>query len=47
MISEHWIMLGVAVAGFFYVSGIVLAVDAQPVWFKFGVGVAGLMAPIQ
>jgi hypothetical protein len=21
--------------------------DAQPVWFKFGVGVARLMAPIQ
>ena len=28
MISEDWIILGVAVAGFFYVSGIVLAVDA-------------------
>jgi len=28
MMSEHWIILGVAVAGFFYVSGIVLAVDA-------------------
>ncbi len=26
--SEHWIILGIAVAGFFYVSGIVLAVDA-------------------
>ncbi len=26
--NEHWIILGVAVAGFFYVSGIVLAVDA-------------------
>ena len=26
--SEHWILIGVAVAGFFYVSGIVLAVDA-------------------
>jgi cardiolipin synthase len=26
--SEDWIILGVAVAGFFYVSGIVLAVDA-------------------
>ena len=28
MISEDWIIVGVAVAGFFYVSGIVLAVDA-------------------
>ncbi|TFH46420.1 MAG: hypothetical protein E4H01_10015, partial [Lysobacterales bacterium] len=28
MISEDWIILGIAVAGFFYVSGIVLAVDA-------------------
>jgi len=28
MISEDWIILGVAIAGFFYVSGIVLAVDA-------------------
>jgi len=26
--SEHWIIVGVAVAGFFYISGIVLAVDA-------------------
>jgi cardiolipin synthase len=26
--SEHWIILGVAIAGFFYISGIVLAVDA-------------------
>lgn len=28
MISEHWILIGVLVAGFFYLSGIVLAVDA-------------------
>lgn len=28
MISEDWIILGIAIAGFFYVSGIVLAVDA-------------------
>lgn len=28
MISEDWIVLGVAIAAFFYVSGIVLAVDA-------------------
>ena len=28
MIIEDWIILGIAVAGFFYVSGIVLAVDA-------------------
>ena len=28
MMSEDWIILGIAVAGFFYVSGIVLAVDA-------------------
>ena len=28
MIGEDWIILGVAVAGFFYVSGVVLAVDA-------------------
>ena len=27
-LSEDWIILGVAVAGFFYISGIVLAVDA-------------------
>ena len=26
--SEDWLIIGVAVAGFFYVSGIVLAVDA-------------------
>ena len=28
MFSEDWIVLGVAIAGFFYVSGVVLAVDA-------------------
>jgi cardiolipin synthase len=28
LISEDWIIVGVAVAGFFYVSGVVLAVDA-------------------
>ncbi len=28
MISEDWLIIGFALAGFFYVSGIVLAIDA-------------------
>lgn len=28
MVSQDWIILGVAIAGFFYISGVVLAIDA-------------------